>query len=121
MYISSPDDRGNELICLDPVDIPLWTLLFDSRYSVVSGRPESEVRGFRDGASGQFISYYTLKGLSRAGSVGLQKQHQLRPGDAVCIFGLNSIWYPVALFSALHAGPKFHGSEISYITTLIAD
>jgi acyl-CoA synthetase (AMP-forming)/AMP-acid ligase II len=87
-----------------PIDLPLWTYLFQSKHSVISNRPRAQVRGFRDGVTGRFISYSLLRDLSTAGCVALKTRYQLRPGQTVCIFGLNSIWYPVALFSVLRGG-----------------
>ncbi|KAJ9605985.1 hypothetical protein H2200_009834 [Cladophialophora chaetospira] len=94
-----------------PIDLPLWTLLFDSKYSVLHDRDPARVRGFRDGTTGQFFLYSTLRDLSTTGCVGLKRQYQLRPGQAACIFGLNSIWYPVALFSVLRAGGLVCGAS----------
>src|ERR1700744_1983788 len=97
----------------DPTDLPLWQFLFESKHSVLHGRPPAEVRGFRDGVTGQFISYSELRDLSTAACIALSRQYRLQPGQTVCILGLNSIWYPVALFSILRAGVYLSSGPLS--------
>ncbi|KIW70046.1 hypothetical protein PV04_02357 [Phialophora macrospora] len=84
-----------------PIDLPLWTHVFQSKHSVIYKRSPAQVRGFRDGVTGRFISYSQLRDLSTAGGVSLKTRYQLCPGQTVCIFGVNSLWYLVALFSIL--------------------
>lgn len=85
-----------------PKDEPIWSWLFDSRHSAVTGL--NSIKGFRDPASGEFISYTDARTLSTYLSTSFARDFQVAAGDCISIFCNNSVWYPVALFAAFRLG-----------------
>lgn len=70
-------------------------------------RSESTIRkdrGFRDAATGDFLSFSELKQKSTAGSWTLSNDFGIGPRQTVAIVAQNSVSYPIALMAASHSG-----------------
>lgn len=97
-----------------PRDIPIWTWLFDSPSSPLSRFPSSEVKGFTDAVTGARVSYTELKQYTTHLSTALVKKYDFQPGDTISLFSPNTIWYPVAMLSALRVGGIVSGASPAY-------
>ncbi|KAH6711195.1 hypothetical protein BKA61DRAFT_645348 [Leptodontidium sp. MPI-SDFR-AT-0119] len=95
-----------------PKDEPIWSWLFDSRHSAVTGL--NSIKGFRDPASGEFISYTDARTLSTYLSTSFARDFQVAAGDCISIFCNNSVWYPVALFAAFRLGAVVAAASPAY-------
>jgi len=73
-----------------------------------------KVGGFRDANTNEFLSYDEVKELATFLSTALAQKYNVGPGTNVSIFTSNSIWYPVALFSAVRLGAVVTGSSPEY-------
>lgn len=56
------------------------------------------------------VRYDALKEYTRYISTALVKQYGLQAGETVALFSPNTIWYPVAMLSAVRAGAYTHPS-----------
>lgn len=110
MVINILADQKN----LVPSDLPVWTWLFDSKYSPLKKATGAQIQGYTNAATEEHISYADLKVLSTHISTALVKRHGLNEGDTVALFSPNTVWYPVAMFAALRAGGKVSGASPAY-------
>lgn len=84
-----------------PDNVSVWTWLFESE---VGRAALSGTRGFHDAATGEYLSFCDVKYKSISASTALAQSYGLKPGQTVAIICRNSVWYPVAMFSALRLG-----------------
>jgi 4-coumarate--CoA ligase len=95
------------------IDLPprsaLWTWIF-SHLKL----PPSKTRSYIDAATGFSINYHTVRSLSIYISTALTRCHGLAVGDCVSIFGDNSVWWPVGMFSVLRVGGVVSGASPAY-------
>ncbi|KAN0105865.1 4-coumarate-CoA ligase 2 [Hyaloscypha variabilis] len=77
----------------------LWSWLFESDHW--KSRRNEQRKSFRDGETGEVISYEDMNGLSTCLSTAFVRRFFLRPGDHVTILCENSVWYPVVMFAGL--------------------
>jgi 4-coumarate--CoA ligase len=94
--------------------MPIWTWLFDSSASTLTTFPPSKVCSFVDSTTHESLNYNTVAELSTYASTVLSRHHGLQPGETVCFFSHNTIWYPVAMFAALRSGGVISGASPSY-------
>jgi 4-coumarate--CoA ligase len=87
-----------------PNNVSLWSWLFSDQHLAPSGQGSRTTGGFRDAINGQFLSFHDLKQNAIFASTALAFSLGLRPGETVAAVGLNSIWYPAALFAAVRIG-----------------
>ncbi|KAF5243417.1 hypothetical protein FANTH_8239 [Fusarium anthophilum] len=64
----------------------------------------SQTHGFRDSATGEFVSFHDLKSIATIVSTILHQEYDVRPGQTIAIIGQNSIWYPAAMLAASRLG-----------------
>jgi 4-coumarate--CoA ligase len=94
--------------------LPVWTWLFDSKYSPLNNVPGGEIRGYTNAATKEHISYKDVKDLSTHLSTALVRRYGLKTGDTVALFSPNTVWYPVAMFGTLRAGGMVSGASPAY-------
>ncbi|KAH8151458.1 uncharacterized protein LAJ45_04663 [Morchella importuna] len=97
-----------------PTSMPIWTWLFDSPASTLTTFPRSKVCSFVDSTTRKSLNYNTVAEFSTYASTVLSRHHGLQPGETVCFFSHNTIWYPVAMFAALRSGGVISGASPSY-------
>ncbi|KAL2858522.1 acetyl-CoA synthetase-like protein [Aspergillus pseudoustus] len=77
--------------------ISIWSCLFENR-------DHGEEAGFCDAETGRATPLSMLKRYSEVMSTELSRTFSVLPGNVICIFCANSVWYPVAVFAALRLG-----------------
>lgn len=104
-----------------PTDISLWTWLFDSPHSKLQTPDGDTSRGFTNVDTGEHIDYREIKHLTTQLSTAFFTQCGLEPGDAIIVFSKNTVWYPVAMLSAMRVGiiacgvsPDYNDDELAY-------
>jgi acyl-coenzyme A synthetase/AMP-(fatty) acid ligase len=85
-----------------PTDEPIWSWLFDSRYSNLDDN--GKYTGLRDAESNRYLGYLEMRELSLHLSTSLAEEFEIESGDCISIFCKNSVWYPVAMFAGFRLG-----------------
>ena len=97
-----------------PRDLPIWTWLFDSKYSPLNRFPASDIKGFTNAITKEHVSYADLKTHTTHLSTALRNKLGLKEGQTVALFSPNSVWYPVAMLGTLRAGGVVSGASPAY-------
>jgi 4-coumarate--CoA ligase len=100
-----------------PSDTPLWSWLFESQHF---GSTTDSVGGFTDAETGEHVSYPDLKQQTTFLSTALTRHLHLQQGDAVILYGKNSIWYPVIALAAVRLGAIACGASPEYTVDELA-
>lgn len=99
-----------------PWHLPVWTWLFDSKYSPLNNFPASEIKGYTNAITKEHLSYADAKTHTTHLSTALVKKYGLQQGQTVALFSPNSVWYPVAMLGTLRAGGVVSGASPAYNT-----
>lgn len=97
-----------------PRDLTVWDWLFDSSYSPLNNRSESELGGYTNAITKERLSYSAVKTATTHLSTALTTKCGFKTGDTVALFSQNSIWYPVAMLGTLRAGGVVSGASPAY-------
>ncbi|KAL4805002.1 hypothetical protein BDV18DRAFT_141723 [Aspergillus unguis] len=97
-----------------PLNLPIWSWLFDSPYSPLNKSKGSELGAFVNAITKESIRYDALKDLTTYVSTSLVMNYGLQPGDTVALFSPNTIWYPVAMLGVVRAGGVISGASPAY-------
>jgi 4-coumarate--CoA ligase len=85
--------------------LTVWEWAFeDPGASPLLKFPRNEIAGFTNAATGERIDFFQVKEHSTHLSTALVKIHGFKETDAVSLFSMNTIWYPVAMYAVLRAG-----------------
>jgi acyl-CoA synthetase (AMP-forming)/AMP-acid ligase II len=82
----------------------IWDFLFDGPGPALYKSRNSSIAGFTNAATKERVRYDELKEYATYISSALVNNFGLASGDTVALFGPNTIWYPVALFSTVRVG-----------------
>ena len=99
---------------LVPTDIAVWDWLFDSSSSPLQCSSEHELAGYIDAETKERLNWAQVKEASTHISTALVKKYNFQAHDTITLFSGNTIWYPVAMFSAVRLGGVVSGASPAY-------
>lgn len=97
-----------------PTDITVWDWLFDSPSSPLESYPANELAGYVDAETKDRLDWAQVKEATTYISTALVKKFNFQPNDTITLFSGNTIWYPVAMFSAVRLGGVVSGASPAY-------
>ncbi|GES66293.1 AMP-binding enzyme [Aspergillus terreus] len=97
-----------------PTNLPIWDWLFDSEHSPLRRFPPAELGSYVNAVTEERVRYDELKEYTTYISTALVRKYGLQPGETVALFSPNTIWYPVAMLSAVRAGGVISGASPAY-------
>ncbi|KFH42173.1 4-coumarate--CoA ligase-like protein [Hapsidospora chrysogenum ATCC 11550] len=102
-----------------PKDVSIWSWLFEPPHSKLDRHDATQ--GYTNVATGEHISYTDLKQLTTYLSTALSDECGLGQGESLIIYARNSVWYPVAMLSAVRIGavgcgvsPEYTADELAH-------
>ena len=97
-----------------PTNIAVWDWLFDSSNSPLKRYRKDALAGYIDAETKERLNWAQVKEATTHISTALVKNYSFRANDTITIFSGNTIWYPVALFSAVRVGGIISGASPGY-------
>lgn len=97
-----------------PTDITVWDWLFDSPSSPLERYPDNELAGYIDAETKDRLNWAQVKEATTYISTALDRRFNFQPNDTITLFSGNTIWYPVAMFSAVRLGGVVSGASPAY-------
>lgn len=97
-----------------PTNIAVWDWLFDSSISPLKRYRIDELAGYTDEQTKERLNWAQVKQSTKHISTALVRRYGFRAGDTITIFSGNTIWYPVAMFSAVRVGGIVSGASPGY-------
>jgi acyl-CoA synthetase (AMP-forming)/AMP-acid ligase II len=95
-----------------PKDVSIWSWLFEPPHSKLDRHDATQ--GYTNVATGEHINYGDLKQLTTYLSTALSEECGLGQGESLIIYARNSVWYPVAMLSAVRIGAVGCGVSPEY-------
>ncbi|BFZ59816.1 hypothetical protein YB2330_000837 [Saitoella coloradoensis] len=99
-----------------PRDVSIWHYLFDPTHLSYCHRPthSTSTTSFIDGTTGESLTYDQVRSHCETVSTVLATDYGMGRGDVACLFGRNTLWYPIALWSTLRVGGVISGASPAY-------
>ncbi|KAJ5559210.1 hypothetical protein N7535_009438 [Penicillium sp. DV-2018c] len=97
-----------------PEDVPIWDFFFESAASPLSRKVDKDIAGFTNAATKERVRYDEVKDYATWISTALVRKFGLLSGQTVALFGPNTVWYPVAMFSTTRVGGIISGASPAY-------
>ena len=99
---------------LVPTDTTVWDWLFDSSSSPLNHVLPQELAGYVDAETKERLNWAQVKEATTLISTALVRRYNFRANDTITLFSGNTIWYPVAMFSAVRIGGVVSGASPAY-------
>ena len=97
-----------------PTDVAVWDWLFESSSSPLRLYLEHELAGYIDAETKERLNWAQVKEATTYISTAFAKKYNFRANDTIMLFSGNTIWYPVAMFSAVRLGGVVSGASPAY-------
>ncbi|KAI5366137.1 putative AMP-dependent synthetase/ligase, AMP-binding, AMP-binding enzyme domain, ANL [Septoria linicola] len=98
-----------------PTNCTTWEWAFESEEHSPLHRTTGTELGFYENAiTKEQLDYAQVKDLATNLSTALAQQYGYKPGETISILASNTVWYPVALWSAIRAGGRINGASPGY-------
>lgn len=97
-----------------PTDVTVWDWLFSSSSSPLDRFPAHELAGYVNAETKERMSWAQVKEATSFIATALVKEYSFQAGDTITLFSGNTIWYPVAMFSAIRIGGIVSGASPAY-------
>ena len=108
-------DCASPLTCLlVPTDTTVWDWLFESSSSPLNHVLPQELAGYVDAETKERLNWAQFKEATTLISTALVKIYNFRAHDTITLFSGNTVWYSVAMFSAVRIGGVVSGASPAY-------
>ena len=97
-----------------PTDTTVWDWLFDSSSSPLNHVLPHELAGYVDAETKERLDWVQVKEATTFISTALVRRYNFQANDTITLFSGNTIWYPVAMFSAVRIGGVVSGASPAY-------
>ena len=97
-----------------PTNVAVWDWLFESSTSPLKRYRTDALAGYTDAQTKERLNWAQVEESTKHISTALVRRYGFQAGDTITIFSGNTIWYPVAMFSAVRVGGIVSGASPGY-------